>query len=43
MVPVPGTTKITHADDNLDAAWLELTVDERARLDQAGAATASAS
>jgi aryl-alcohol dehydrogenase-like predicted oxidoreductase len=41
MVPIPGTSKITHADDNIDAAWLELTADERARLDEAGASTAS--
>jgi aryl-alcohol dehydrogenase-like predicted oxidoreductase len=41
MVPIPGTSKLEHADDNLDAAWLELTEDERARLDEAGAATAS--
>ena len=43
MVPIPGTSKIAHADDNLDAAWLELTEHERARLDEAGAPTASAS
>jgi pyridoxine 4-dehydrogenase len=41
MVPIPGTSKITHADDNIDTAWLELTPDELARLDAAGASTAS--
>jgi pyridoxine 4-dehydrogenase len=33
MVPIPGTSKVTHADDNLDAAWLTLTDTERATLD----------
>ncbi len=37
MVPIAGTSKIDHLDDNVDAAWLELTDDERARLDAAGA------
>jgi pyridoxine 4-dehydrogenase len=41
MVPIPGTSKFTHADDNIDAAWLELTEHERTRLDVAGASTAS--
>jgi aryl-alcohol dehydrogenase-like predicted oxidoreductase len=40
MVPIPGTNKIAHADDNVDGAWLELTADELARLDEAGADTA---
>jgi pyridoxine 4-dehydrogenase len=43
MVPIPGTSKITNADDNVDAAWLELTEEDGARLDVAGAATAPAS
>jgi pyridoxine 4-dehydrogenase len=41
MVPIPGTSKLAHADDNLDAAWLELTDEERERLDAAGVATAT--
>jgi aryl-alcohol dehydrogenase-like predicted oxidoreductase len=41
MVPIAGTSKIAHADDNVDAAWLELTAAEQARLDVAGARTAS--
>ena len=40
MVPIPGTSKIAHADDNIDVAWLELTPDEQARLDESGAASA---
>ena len=35
MVPIPGTANVAHADDNVDAAWLELSADERARLDAA--------
>ncbi len=41
MVPIPGTSQLAHADDNLDAAWLELTDQERERLDAAGVATAT--
>lgn len=41
MVPIPGTSKLAHADDNIDAAWLELTDQERTRLDAAGLATAT--
>lgn len=41
MVPIPGTSKITHLDDNVDGAWLELSDDEVARLDAAGEATAT--
>ena len=33
MVPIPGTSKLAHADDNIDAAWLELTPDELTQLD----------
>jgi aryl-alcohol dehydrogenase-like predicted oxidoreductase len=33
MVPIPGTSKVDHADDNIDAAWLTLTGAERAALD----------
>ncbi|HUZ10342.1 MAG TPA: aldo/keto reductase [Acidimicrobiales bacterium] len=35
MVPIPGTANLAHADDNVDAAWLELSDTERARLDAA--------
>jgi aryl-alcohol dehydrogenase-like predicted oxidoreductase len=37
--PIPGTSQLAHADDNVDTAWLRLTADEMARLDAAGAAT----
>ncbi len=33
MVPIPGTSNVVHADDNIDAAWLKLTEDEMTRLD----------
>jgi aryl-alcohol dehydrogenase-like predicted oxidoreductase len=33
MVPIPGTSKVVHADDNIDGAWLALTEDETTRLD----------
>ena len=32
MVPIPGTSKRSHADDNIDTAWLALSDDERQRL-----------
>jgi pyridoxine 4-dehydrogenase len=32
-VPIPGTSKVAHADDNIDGAWLALTEDEMAGLD----------
>jgi aryl-alcohol dehydrogenase-like predicted oxidoreductase len=35
MVPIPGTSKLSHADDNIDAAWLGLSTDELTRLDTA--------
>ena len=35
MLPIPGTSKIAHLDDNVDAAWLRLTPEEIARLDAA--------
>jgi len=37
-VPIPGTSKLGHLDDNIDAAWLELTDDDMVRLDALGAA-----
>jgi aryl-alcohol dehydrogenase-like predicted oxidoreductase len=36
MVPIAGTSNIHHLDDNVDAAWLELTDDELARVDAVG-------
>jgi pyridoxine 4-dehydrogenase len=33
MVPIAGTSKIDHLDDNVDAAFLRLTAEEIARLD----------
>ena len=28
MVPIPGTSQVAHAEDNVDAAWLALSADE---------------
>ncbi|HEY6624652.1 MAG TPA: aldo/keto reductase [Acidimicrobiales bacterium] len=36
-VPIPGTSKVGHADDNVDAAWLQLSEAELLRLDACGA------
>jgi aryl-alcohol dehydrogenase-like predicted oxidoreductase len=33
MLPIPGTSQLVHASENIDAAWLELSPDEMARLD----------
>lgn len=33
MLPIPGTSQLVHADQNADAAWLELDAEELARLD----------
>jgi aryl-alcohol dehydrogenase-like predicted oxidoreductase len=38
MVPIPGTSNVEHAHDNIDVAWLELTDDDVARLGAAGLA-----
>ena len=35
MVPIPGTSQVSHADENIDAAWLEMSSDELASIDQA--------
>jgi pyridoxine 4-dehydrogenase len=35
MLPIPGTSKLTHLDDNVDGAWLSLEPEEIARLDDA--------
>jgi pyridoxine 4-dehydrogenase len=36
MLPIPGTSKVRHLEDNVAAAGLELTDDDFARLDLAG-------
>lgn len=33
ILPIPGTSQLRHADENVDAAWLRLTDGEFARLD----------
>jgi pyridoxine 4-dehydrogenase len=35
MVPIPGTSKLAHVDDNLDAAWLTLSAEDVAAVDAA--------
>jgi pyridoxine 4-dehydrogenase len=35
MVPIPGTSSAEHLDENVDAAWLELTADDIAQLNAA--------
>lgn len=42
MVPIPGTSRIGHADDNIESAWLELTPEDTVCLDAAGVSTAGA-
>jgi aryl-alcohol dehydrogenase-like predicted oxidoreductase len=37
MLPIPGTSSVEHVEENVAAAELELTADELARLDEAGA------
>jgi pyridoxine 4-dehydrogenase len=32
MVPIPGTSSIGHLDDNVDAAWLQLSADDLAYI-----------
>jgi pyridoxine 4-dehydrogenase len=41
MVPIAGTSKLEHAHDNVDAAWLELNDDDMTRLDSVGAGAAT--
>ena len=38
MLPIPGTSQVAHADENLEAAWLTLTDDDFARIDEAAGA-----
>jgi aryl-alcohol dehydrogenase-like predicted oxidoreductase len=33
VLPIPGTSRLAHADENIDAAWLDLTTEELARLE----------
>ncbi|MBF6558584.1 MAG: aldo/keto reductase, partial [Acidimicrobiales bacterium] len=35
--PIPGTSNVGLADDNVDAAWLQLSEEELVRLDECGA------
>lgn len=35
MLPIPGTSQITHAEQNIDAAWLALSADELTAIDRA--------
>jgi aryl-alcohol dehydrogenase-like predicted oxidoreductase len=37
MLPIPGTSKVDHLEDNMKAAALELSEEEVAALEQAGA------
>ncbi|MGX6448585.1 aldo/keto reductase [Patulibacter sp. S7RM1-6] len=36
MLPIPGTSKVAHLEQNLQAAEIELSADEVARLEEAG-------
>ncbi len=36
IIPIPGTSKVAHLEQNAKAADIELTADEFARLDKAG-------
>ena len=38
MLPIPGTSQVAHADENIDAAWIDLTPDELDRIDDAAGA-----
>jgi aryl-alcohol dehydrogenase-like predicted oxidoreductase len=37
MLPIPGTSKLRHLDENIDAAFIELSKNEIARLESAAA------
>jgi aryl-alcohol dehydrogenase-like predicted oxidoreductase len=41
ILPIPGTSQLRHADENVDAAWLRLSDEELAWLDIARPATAT--
>jgi pyridoxine 4-dehydrogenase len=34
MAPIPGTTNVDHATENIDSAWLELADNDVATLDE---------
>lgn len=38
MIPIPGTSQITHADENIDAAWVPLERSDIERIDAAAGA-----
>ncbi len=38
MLPIPGTSQLAHADENIDGAWVPLTIDEVSRIDEAAGA-----
>jgi len=38
MLPIPGTSQVHHADENIDGAWVALTSDELDRIDAAAGA-----
>jgi aryl-alcohol dehydrogenase-like predicted oxidoreductase len=33
LLPIPGTSSLAHLDDNLDAAWLDLTEADYEEID----------
>ena len=35
MLPIPGTSQVAHADENVDAAWLQLSAADLAAIDHA--------
>jgi aryl-alcohol dehydrogenase-like predicted oxidoreductase len=37
MLPIPGTSKLPHLDDNVDGAWVPLSDEDYARIDRAAA------
>jgi pyridoxine 4-dehydrogenase len=37
MLPIPGTSKVSHLDDNVDGAWVSLSDEDYARIDLAAA------
>ena len=37
MLPIPGTSKVAHLDDNIDGAWVALSEEDYARIDLAAA------
>ena len=37
MLPIPGTSKVAHLDDNVDGVWVSLSEEDYARIDLAAA------